>query len=106
MPYPIPVRYAAEAISDIDGIFNYIARDNPLAAEAVLAAIEDAVDLLCYFPRKGRKTRERGVKALPLSRFPYIVFYRVIEGELVVLHVYHGARRHPGFQEPDVEFAS
>ncbi len=101
---PIPVCYTAPARSDIDGIYRYIATDNRLAALAVVAAIKEAVLLLSHFPEKSRKTRQRGLRALPLSQYPYIIFCRIRSDELPIVHVLHGARRHPGFPEEAAAF--
>ncbi len=106
MSSQIGIRYTDKARSDLREIFDYIAQDNRSAAFAVLAAIEAEIELLGYFPWNGRRTDIEGVLARTLSRYPYIVFYRVDEGELVVLQVTHGARRHPGFQEDSPAFAA
>jgi toxin ParE1/3/4 len=102
---PLPVQYSENAHSDIRSIFDYISRDNPPAARKALAAIEAEIERLCHFPWNGRKTDEEDVMARTLSRYPYIVFYRVERDTLIILRVLHGARRHPGFQEPAFEFA-
>lgn len=104
MPTPLSVRYAPAALAEIDGIYDYIARDNPSAAAKVLTEVRDAVLLLSTFPEKARKMRRRGMFALPLSRYPYIIFFRILRDELEILHIRHGARRHPGFQEDAAEF--
>lgn len=104
MRRPLSVRFTAEARSDIAAIHDRIAGDDPAAADAVTFAIDDAVERLRFFPFKARKTKRRSVRALPLSRYPYLVFYKIARGELIVLYVHHGARRHPGFQERAVEF--
>ena len=101
----LQVSYAAEALCDLEDIYTFIARDNPFAAARVIASITDALALASPFPLKSRKTRRAGVRALPLSRYPYIVFFRIEGDELRVLHFRHGARRHPGFSEDAVEFA-
>lgn len=101
---PIPVRYSDTARADIGDIFRYISRDNPAAAAAVVAAIYQAVELLGLFPEKSRRTRRHGLRALPLSRYPYIIFFKIQRGELYVVHILHGARRHLGFQEEAAAF--
>jgi plasmid stabilization system protein ParE len=95
----LPVHYAEGTLFDIRDIYAFIARDNPAAAAMLLAAIAEAVSLLSLFPGKSRKTRRRNIRALPLSRYPYIVFFKVEAGGMTIVHVRHGARRHPGFQE-------
>lgn len=105
MKRPLRIYYTDEARSDISNIGAFIAQDNPIAAAKVLVAVEEAVELLSQFPSKSRKARQRALHALPLSRYPYIIFFKIRPGVLEVLHVFHGARRHPGFQEAAVEFA-
>ncbi len=95
----LSVRYSAPALAEIDEIFEFIARDNAAAASDVLMAIANAIALVRLYPHKSRRTRQRGMRALPLSRYPYIIFFKIRRGELEVLHVLHGAHRHPGFQE-------
>jgi len=34
-----------------------------------------------------------GVRRVPLLRYPYVVFYRVLDDEVIVLRVVHGARK-------------
>jgi len=36
-----------------------------------------------------------GIRRVPLLRYPYIVFYKVIADEVIVLRVVHGARKEP-----------
>jgi plasmid stabilization system protein ParE len=105
MGLPLSISYAVPARADIDDLYRTIAKDNLRAAREVVAAIEAAVELLSQYPYKSRRTRQCGMRALPLSRYPYIVFFKIRRGELEVLHVLHGARRHPGFQEEAAAFA-
>ena len=99
------VRYTDAALFDLDDIHTYISQNDPAAAQKVAAAIEAAVLLLSLFPQKSRRIRRRGERALPLSRYPFIIFFRIKDDELEILRIRHGARRHQGFQEAAVEFA-
>lgn len=71
------VRYAARALRDIRDIRDFIARDNVAAASSVVEAITTAIALASLFPQKSRKVRGQKMRALTLSRYPYIVFYRI-----------------------------
>jgi plasmid stabilization system protein ParE len=104
MRKPLAVRFTLGARSDLNEIFRYIAADNPAAADAVLGAVREAAQMIADFPRLRRRTDERGVKALALGRYPYLVFFRVKRDQIDILRVRHGARRHPGFQEEAAEF--
>jgi addiction module RelE/StbE family toxin len=99
------VRYADSALKDLSDIHAYIARENVLAASRVVDAIIEAISLLSLFPQKSRRVRGRAVRALPLSRYPYVIFYCIQGKELRITHIAHGARRHPGFQEEAAEFS-
>ena len=96
-------RHDAVLADDLPCIYAFIARDNPAAAEDVLAAVEATFDRLARQPECGvlyanRDPRLRELRMLPVDRFPnYLVFYR-LEGDAVrILYVVHGARHLPRF---------
>ncbi len=87
------VSYSPAAIAQLDAIFAYIARDNSAAAARVVAAIEAAIQHLTYFPFSGRLTDEENVRMLVLSRYPYLIFYKVLsDDELRILRMMHAAQ--------------
>ncbi len=47
---------------EIEDIRGYIARDNPLAAEAVVARIHEAIESLTRHPRMGHETVSHGLR--------------------------------------------
>jgi toxin ParE1/3/4 len=89
------------AQTDLFGILEYIARDNPAAAERVERRLVDAVASLAEQPRRGRPGRVEGTRELVIPRLPYLVVYKIVEGplrpagEIAVMRVLHGARRWP-----------
>jgi toxin ParE1/3/4 len=93
------VRYARRAISDLIDIGDYIRERNPRAAEAVAARIRASIAQLGMFPFIGRPTDDGDLRVLPIGRYPYIVFYEVIEGEVVIHHIRHGRRKPPSPDE-------
>lgn len=51
---------------------------------------------IARFPQGFQEVAERpGVCRVPLVRYPYLIFYKVIAGEVIVLRVVHGARKEP-----------
>ena len=89
------VRWLQLALADIDAEVDYIARDDPAAADRVADRINHSVEQLAEYPAKGRAGRVPGTRELVISGTPYIVAYRVRERALEVLRVLHAARRWP-----------
>ena len=79
----------------LDEIAGYIARDRPLAAERMLQTVEDAVASLAAHPDLGRPGRVPDTRELIVAGTPFIVPYRVREGDVQILTVLHAARRWP-----------
>jgi plasmid stabilization system protein ParE len=105
MGRPLAIEWGDQAATELEELLAYIAERNPSAANNVRDQIWSAVEHLSEYPQTGHPADELGVFIKPLSRYPYLVFYKVVGQELHILHVRHGARRHPGFQEAAAEFA-
>jgi len=91
--------WSETAESDLDGITEYIARDNVAAAIRVRDEIERRLQVLADHPKIGRRGRVKGTRELVLAGTPYIAIYRVRPKEVLVLRVLHGARRWPPTDE-------
>jgi toxin ParE1/3/4 len=89
------VRYSRRALTQLDQIFSYIAKDNPAAAAAVVDRIEALVGVLGRYPTMGRPTDQEGVRVMGVRRYPYVIFYRILpdRDEVRILGVRHTARR-------------
>jgi len=75
---------------DVAAIWEFIAADNVRAADALLARIESAFDMLADTPFAGRARSDLAAK---LRSFPvgnYIIFYVPIVGGIEVIRVMHG----------------
>jgi toxin ParE1/3/4 len=88
----LSIRFDPRALSDIEAIRDYLIKRNPAGAERVRVHIVETIERLSDFPFLGRATDEVGVRVLPLTRYPYLVFYSVVNDTVVILHVRHGAR--------------
>ena len=86
------VIFARPAARDLDAIADYIAGDNPKAAESVYRSILAAVERLADFPDIGRPGRLPATRELSITGLPYIVAYRVAADHVTILAVLHGAR--------------
>jgi toxin ParE1/3/4 len=88
-------RVSAEARSDLDEIWLYIAQDNPDAADKYIHAIVSRFATLASMPQMGR---EREALSARLRSFPigrYIIFYRLMENGIEIARVLHGVRDLP-----------
>lgn len=81
------------ALSDLEGIAEYIALDNPAAASRLVGKVFDRVERLEEHPSSGRRVPE-----LPRSPYrevivsPCRIFYRAEEDMVYILHVMRGER--------------
>jgi toxin ParE1/3/4 len=58
-------------------------------------AIRIAIDRLAQHPNLGRAGRVEGTRELIISNAPYIVAYRVVEGQVRILAIIHTSRQWP-----------
>lgn len=86
------LRYSKGAVADLIGIADYIREHNPRAADGVEKRIRAAIRRLEMFPFSGRPTDDPYVRMFPIVRYPYLVFYEVLQGEVVIHHIRHGRR--------------
>lgn len=88
------IRYTLRARADLSEIRAYLLKRNPRVAAAVLTTIRQRIVWLADFPLMAPETDEPGVRALPMVRYPYKVYYEVADDEVRILHVRH-TRRQP-----------
>jgi plasmid stabilization system protein ParE len=82
-----------EAFADLDDIREYIAEDNPDAADRVITEIFDGIRALVPFPNQGY--RRHNLTSRPLRFKPvreYVIAYAPEKKPLWVVAVFHGRR--------------
>ncbi len=93
---PSSFKLTARALSDLEEIWNYIAKDSVDAANRVESAIYSTCESLARHPMLGSKRTEITllyVRFWPVTRFPnFIVVYRPEVKPLQVVAVLHGKR--------------
>lgn len=77
---------------DLDDIFDWIAEDDPDAAERYVRRLVDVALSLCTFPERGPLRPEigEGVRSLTIGR--YLVLYRTEGNTVEIVRFVHGAR--------------
>ncbi len=81
------------AVEDLTEARSYVARDDSMAADKVVARIREAISLLSEHPGMGRPGRVVGTRELVITGTPYILPYRVKDKVIEILRVLHSARR-------------
>lgn len=89
------IEWTEPARRDLREIYLYIAQDNPYAARTLQAELRERVTLLQDNPNLGRPGRVDGTRELVMANNPYILPYRIRQGRIEILAVYHGARKWP-----------
>jgi toxin ParE1/3/4 len=86
------------ALADLEGIYNWIAKDNPKAAFAVVERLFESAEHLTTFPDMGRPGRDEGTFEWVVPRLPYIMIYEIhrVRDEIIVAAVVHGAQDRSG----------
>jgi toxin ParE1/3/4 len=84
-----------DAIADLDGLWDYIARDNPAAADRVPDELHDRFVLLSKNPEMGelQPILADGTYRRFVHR-KYVIYYRPFIDRIVLVRVLHGAQDH------------
>ena len=83
---------AEPAGRDLEAIVDYIARENPAAAENVYRQIARTAAKLPEFPALGRPGRFSGTREMNVAGSPYLIVYEVNVEAVTILAVFHTAR--------------
>lgn len=91
------VVYTPAAVDDMDEIFSYISQDNISAAENLLGKLDHQIKELSSFSNMGAVLSDdeytlvhSGYRIIVVH--PYMVFYRIIDGAVVIYRILHGRR--------------
>jgi plasmid stabilization system protein ParE len=88
------IAWTSEAQHWLRDIYDYIAAENPGAAEHVALAIYDSVRVLHEHPRLGQRylyVTDREVRILHYSHYRIAYLIRESTGDIDILGVFHGA---------------
>lgn len=89
------VKWLRRALESLDEEAAYLAKDSPRMAAELVRHLRDSVAMLAEHPNMGRPGRIAGTRELVVTRFPYILPYRVHGGAIEILRVFHTARKWP-----------
>lgn len=89
------VFWTPPAEADLNGVILYIAEDNVDAAFDAAEDIQGAPARLGDMPHMGRQGRAASARELVVPHTPYVVIYRIMEKQVEILRVMHGAQDWP-----------
>lgn len=91
------IKISARAASQVQKAAEWWAENRPAAPGAVGSDFGEAVALLAEQPGIGARyegARAPGVRRLYLGRIGYFIYYKVEDGALQVLALWHASREH------------
>jgi plasmid stabilization system protein ParE len=89
----VNVKLAPGAEQDLtDGALYYAREAGPDLGHAFIAEFERSIGLLALYPTLGAPWR-RGIRRLPLRRFPFSIIYRLGPSDIEVFAVAHQRRK-------------
>jgi len=87
------VFYTPAALRDLDEIADWLAVHYPTIAPVVERRIRSVIAHIAHWPESARRSAKRPkVRVVPVGRYPYRVFYRIMADTVEILHVHHAAR--------------
>ncbi len=89
------VRWLRAGLRNLDQHADYIARDDPIAAQNAVQRIRAAVDQLADYPNMGRTGGVPLTRELIVGGTRWITVYRVREDVVEIIRVLHGAQLWP-----------
>jgi len=90
----VEIVWTEPAISDLDAIADFIALENPVAAQKLVRRIFKHVEQLASHPKSGSKPAElKGWNYRQIVEPPCRVFYRYDDNRVFILHVMRSERR-------------
>jgi toxin ParE1/3/4 len=94
------VAYTEAALADLDEIFRYLEYHYPTLVEPLQERIQTVLARLQEWPKSARTVTQRAdVRVVPLVRYPYLIFYRIKDDTIEIIHIRHTSRRPWGQEE-------
>ena len=84
--------WSQTAIANLVEIRKYVVHHKPEAARRLAERIIASVERLAMHPHLGHAGREPETRELVIGGTPYIIPYRIHDGQLAILAVLHGSQ--------------
>ena len=90
----MPVNWKLAAKLDLIEIVDYIAQENPQAAERMKRLLDEAAERLGEIPYINRRGRVAGTRE-KIAHRKYVIVYRVLSDKVEVLNIVHTRKNYP-----------
>jgi len=88
------VVWTEAARADLDEILGYTKLHFPAQLAALERRIKAVIERVSDMPESARMVLDRrNVRVVPLIRYPFKLYYRVMRDRIEILHIHHTARR-------------
>lgn len=81
------LKWTSKALQQFEEAIDYIAAENPTAAQAVAQRVADSLEILLGSPDIGHIGRIANTQEWVVRKTPYVIAYAVEENELWVLRL-------------------
>jgi len=89
----LPLDFRPEAVEEIDATFQWYEEQRAGLGEEFFSAFLQQLNRIQENP-EGWAVLYRKVRACPMRRFPYVIYYRLLSDRINIIAVQHG-HRHP-----------
>ncbi len=85
-------KISRQADRDLEDMWVYLAQNDSLAADLLLAKVLDKFPMLAQFPEMGRSRKELAEELRSFPIKPYIIFYKNMETHIEIVRILHQSR--------------
>jgi toxin ParE1/3/4 len=88
----LKLRYTFRGAVELDKVLDSIAAQSPQGAHKVQKRIQTFITLLLQHPLAGQRVSKGLLRRVVVTPYPYIIFYRTTDDEIIIHGVRHAAR--------------
>lgn len=85
--------YTPQALAELEKVLSYLGEHSPSGAQNVRRRLQAVIGFIAQYPQAGTQLNGRGMRRIAAVPFPYLVFYRVQDGQVTIIGVRHAARK-------------
>jgi addiction module RelE/StbE family toxin len=89
----VRLRYTLPAARNLEKTLADLAQQSPQGAKHVQERIQALTSILLNHPEIGRTTNRPGMRRIVVFPYPYLIFYRALNDEVIIHAVRHAARK-------------